>query len=46
MDQTAELQVNLFREQVPSMDETRTLSHLVHASEVNEHRFEIGRAHV
>jgi DNA-directed RNA polymerase subunit alpha len=39
MEQTAELQVNLFREQVPSMDETRTLSHLVHSSEVNQHRF-------
>jgi hypothetical protein len=39
MEQTAELQVNLFREQVPSMDETRTLSHLVHASEASQHRF-------
>lgn len=39
MEQTAELQVNLFREQVPSMDETRTLSHLVHASEANQQRF-------
>ena len=39
MEQTAELQVNLFREQVPSMDETRTLSHLVHSSEVNQQRF-------
>ncbi|MCL5280431.1 MAG: tetratricopeptide repeat protein [Planctomycetes bacterium] len=39
MEQTAELQVNLFREQVPSIDETRTLSHLVHASEVNQQRF-------
>ena len=39
MEQTAELQVNLFREQLPSMDETRNLSHLVHASEANQHRF-------
>lgn len=39
MEQTAELQVNLFREQAPSMDEIRTLSHLVHSSEVNQHRF-------
>jgi DNA-directed RNA polymerase subunit alpha len=39
MEQTAELQVNLFREQPPSMDETRTLSHLVHSSEVNQQRF-------
>jgi len=39
MEQTAELQVNLFREQVPSIEETRTLSHLVHASEVNQQRF-------
>lgn len=39
MEQTAELQVNLFREQAPSMDELRTLSHLVHSSEVNQHRF-------
>ena len=39
MEQTAELQVNLFREPLPSMEEIRTLSHLVHSSEVNEHRF-------
>jgi DNA-directed RNA polymerase subunit alpha len=39
MEQTAELQVNLFREQVPSMDEIRTLSHAVHSAEVNQHRF-------
>ncbi|MBM4026255.1 MAG: tetratricopeptide repeat protein [Planctomycetes bacterium] len=39
MEQTAELQVNLFREQLPSMDEIRTLSHLVHSSEVSQHRF-------
>ncbi len=39
MEQTAELQVNLFREQVPSIEETRTLSHLVHSSEVNQQRF-------
>ncbi|MEN6332923.1 MAG: DNA-directed RNA polymerase subunit alpha C-terminal domain-containing protein [Phycisphaerales bacterium] len=39
MEQTAELQINLFREQVPSMDEIRILSHLVHASEANQTRF-------
>src|SRR3990172_5344504 len=39
MEQTTELQVNLFREQVPTMEETRTLSHLVHSSEVSQHRF-------
>jgi DNA-directed RNA polymerase subunit alpha len=39
MEQTAELQVNLFREQLPSMDEIRTLSHLVHSSEVSLRRF-------
>jgi len=39
MEQTAELQVNLFREQLPSMDELRTLSHVVHASEINQQRF-------
>jgi len=39
MEQTAELQVNLFREQLPSMEELRTLSHLVHASEINQQRF-------
>jgi len=39
MEQTAELQVNLFREQLPSMEETRTLSHLVHSSEVSQQRF-------
>jgi DNA-directed RNA polymerase subunit alpha len=39
MDQTAELQVNLFRERVPSIEETRTLSHLVHSSEANQQRF-------
>ncbi|MCU0914023.1 MAG: tetratricopeptide repeat protein [Planctomycetes bacterium] len=39
MEQTAELQVHLFREQLPSMDELRTLSHLVHCSESNQQRF-------
>jgi DNA-directed RNA polymerase subunit alpha len=39
MEQTAELQVNLFREPLPSMEEIRTLSHVVHASEVNQQRF-------
>jgi DNA-directed RNA polymerase subunit alpha len=39
MEQTAELQVNLFREPLPSMEEIRTLSHAVHASEANQHRF-------
>ena len=39
MEQTAELQVNLFREQLPSMEEIRTLSHLVNAGEANQQRF-------
>lgn len=39
MEQTAELQINLFREQLPSMEEIRTLSHLVHSCEVNQMRF-------
>jgi DNA-directed RNA polymerase subunit alpha len=39
MEQTAELQVNLFRESLPSMEEIRTLSHIVHSSETNQQRF-------
>mgnify|MGYP000866767788 CR=1 FL=1 len=39
MEQTAELQINLFREQLPSMEEIRTLSHLVHSSEASQRRF-------
>ncbi|MEN6577709.1 MAG: DNA-directed RNA polymerase subunit alpha C-terminal domain-containing protein [Phycisphaerales bacterium] len=39
MEQTAELQINLFREQMPSMEEIRTLSHLVHSCEANQMRF-------
>lgn len=39
MEQTAEMQTNLFREQVPSMDEIRAVSHYVHSSEVNQQRF-------
>jgi DNA-directed RNA polymerase subunit alpha len=39
MEQTAELQVNLFREQLPSMEEIRAISHTVHASEANQQRF-------
>ncbi len=39
MEQTAEMQTNLFREQVPSMDEIRAVSHYVHSSELNQHRF-------
>lgn len=39
MEQTAELQINLFREQVPSMEEIRNLSHMVHSSEANQVRF-------
>jgi DNA-directed RNA polymerase subunit alpha len=39
MEQTAELQIDLFREQVPSMEEIRTLSHIVHSSEINQMRF-------
>ncbi len=39
MEQTAELQINLFREQLPSLEEIRALSLLVHSSEVNQVRF-------
>jgi len=39
MEQTAELQVNLFRGQLPSMENIRALSHAVHASEVNQRKF-------
>lgn len=39
MEQTAELQINLFREHVPSMEEIRLLSHLVHSSEAHQMRF-------
>lgn len=39
MEQTAELQVNLFGGQLPSMEEIRTLSHAVHASEANQQKF-------
>jgi DNA-directed RNA polymerase subunit alpha len=39
MEQTAELQVNLFRGQLPSMEDIRALSRAVHASEVNQQKF-------
>lgn len=39
MEQTAELQINLFREQLPSMEEIRVLSHIVHSSEISQMRF-------
>ena len=39
MEQTAELQINLFREQLPSMEEIRQLSHLVHSGEAYQMRF-------
>jgi DNA-directed RNA polymerase subunit alpha len=39
MEQTAELQVNLFGGQLPSMEEIRVLSHAVHASEANQQKF-------
>jgi len=39
MPQTAELQINLFRDQPPSMEDIRVLSHRVHSSEGNQMRF-------
>jgi hypothetical protein len=39
MEQTAELQINLFRDQLPSMEDIRALSHLVHSGEANQMRF-------
>jgi DNA-directed RNA polymerase subunit alpha len=39
MEQTAELQVNLFREQLPSLEEIRKITHAVHASETAQRRF-------
>ncbi len=39
MEQTAQMQINLFREQLSSMEEIRQLSHLVHSSEANQMRF-------
>jgi DNA-directed RNA polymerase subunit alpha len=39
MQQTAELQINLFRDQPPSMEDIRVLSHRVHSSEANQMRF-------
>jgi len=39
MEQIAEVGVNLFGDQLPSMDELRVLSHTVHASEANQSKF-------
>lgn len=39
MDQTTELQMNLFREQLPSMEEIRAISRFVHSREANKQRF-------
>ena len=39
MEQMTEVGVNLFADQLPSMEELRTLSHAVHASEANHARF-------
>ena len=39
MQQAAELQINLFRDQPPSMEEIRVLSHRVHSNEANQVRF-------
>jgi DNA-directed RNA polymerase subunit alpha len=39
MEQTAELQINLFREQLASLEEIRMLACLVHSSEVSRMRF-------
>jgi DNA-directed RNA polymerase subunit alpha len=39
MEQMTEVGVNLFGDQLPSMEELRTLSHTVHASEASQMRF-------
>jgi len=39
MDQTAELQMNLFREQLPSMEEIKAVSQYVHSREANRVKF-------
>ncbi len=39
MDQTTELQMNLFQEQLPSMEEIRAISRFVHSREANKQRF-------
>ena len=39
MEQTVEVGINLFGDQLPSMEELKTLSHTVHASEANQMRF-------
>ncbi len=39
MEQMAEVGTNLFGDQLPSMEELRTLSHAVHASEANQAKF-------
>jgi DNA-directed RNA polymerase subunit alpha len=39
MEQMIEVGVNLFGDQLPSMEELRTLSHVVHASEANQAKF-------
>ena len=39
MEQMTEVGVNLFADQLPSMEELRTLSHAVHASEASQMKF-------
>ena len=39
MEQMTEVGVNLFADQLPSMEELRTLSHTVHASEASQMKF-------
>ncbi len=39
MEQMTEVGMNLFGDQLPSMEELRTLSHAVHASEANQAKF-------
>jgi len=39
MEQAAELQMNLFQEQLPSMEEIRAISHHVHSSEFSQYKF-------
>jgi len=39
MEQTAELQMNLFQEQLPSIEQIRAIAHGVHSSEASQHKF-------
>jgi len=39
MEQTTALEINLFGEQLPSMDQLRALSRAIHSSEANQMKF-------